>query len=71
MTRRTLTRWLSPLVFATALVAGPASTPARAQQPVAEGEAAKEEAGRSGDGYIIMFILAGIVLFAVAKSARR
>jgi hypothetical protein len=69
MTRRTLTRWLSSLAFATALVVGLSSAPARAQ---AEAEAGKtEESGRSGDGYIATAVLAGIALFVVAKSARR
>jgi hypothetical protein len=71
MTRRTLTRWLSSLAFATALVVGLSSAPARAQAE-AEAEAGKtEESGRSGDGYIATAVLAGIALFVVAKSARR
>lgn len=67
MTRRTLTRWLTPLALASALVVALPSTPARAE---GEGEVAKEE-GRSFDGYMATFVLAGIALFAFAKSARR
>jgi len=68
MIRRTLTRWLTPLALATALVVALPMAPARAQ---AEGEVSKEEAGRSFDGYMATFVLAGIALFAFAKSARR
>lgn len=74
MTRRTLTRWLSSLAFSAVLAAGTAGapTPARAQEPPAEGGEAKGEgSGRSGDGYIATMVLAGVILFAVGKSARR
>jgi hypothetical protein len=69
MTRRTLTRWLTPLALASALVVALPSTRARAE-PVGEGEVAKEE-GRSFDGYMATFVLAGLALFVFAKSARR
>jgi hypothetical protein len=74
MTRRTvaLTRWLSPLALASTLLLGLATGPARAQQAGAEGGGeSNQEAGRPFDGYAATAVLAGLALFAVAKSARR
>jgi len=55
-----------PLPFASGVI-GP--TPALAQDPGAEGE--QKSTGRSLDGYFLTGLLAGLVLFIVAKSARR
>jgi hypothetical protein len=70
-TRRTRSLSLS-LALALVLTAGFAPSPALAQQPPpAEGAAAGEESGRSGDGYIGTAILAFLAIFLVCKSARR
>lgn len=71
MTRRTLTRWLAPVAFTAALLVGAAGRPAWAQEAEGEPKVAGEGSGRSGDGYIATGVLAGVILFAVGKSARR
>jgi hypothetical protein len=70
-----MTRWtrgLAPALLT--LTLGLTASPARAQnpsgQPAAGGEA-NGESGRPLDGYLATGVLAGIVLFAVGKSARR
>lgn len=73
-----MTRWLrtplAPLGLALALSLTPLGAPARclAQETGMEGaEGGPEGKGARMDGYIIMFVLAGAALFAVAKTARR
>lgn len=63
-----LTRWLKLGTLSLALAAAYAPTPARAQEPAAEGE---DKSGRPVDGYIVTAIFAFAVLFIVGKSARR
>jgi hypothetical protein len=68
--RRRGVRLQSALIVSVALIMGLTPTPARAQNepPPAAGEGEK---GRPLDGYIATGCLVGLVLFLVAKSARR
>jgi hypothetical protein len=59
----------SALTVSAALSLGLTPTPARAQEPPPAG--GEEEKGRPLDGYIATGCLVGLVLFLVAKSARR
>ena len=64
------TRRLTPLTLAVALAAAVAPMSASAQEPAPEGEAGAASQ-RSVDGYVVTAMLAGLVMFIVAKSARR
>ena len=66
MTR--LARTLAPLLLALAF--GLAPSPSRAQAPE-EAPAAEESSGSPIPGYAVTGILSGLILFVVAKSARR
>jgi hypothetical protein len=65
-------RWIAPLILAGGLVLSPAASPvARAQ---AQSETQQKEEDAKGDpvpGYLGAGILTMLVLFVVAKSARR
>ena len=63
-------RWLAPLALALTLTLGLAAATANAQEPP-PAEGTGEESGRPLDGYFATGMLAGGVLFLVAKSARR
>ena len=65
-----MTRLLAPLALGFALTF--TSAPALAQQPDPSADGGGEkDTGRPFDGYFATSILAGLILFAVAKSARR
>ena len=71
MTRSLRSRLLAPIGLS--LVMGLTAAPALAQNdpaaaPGAEGEG---ESGRPLDGYLATAAIAGLILFIVAKSARR